>query len=146
MLCVRKPKRSSATFSFATGFGMLQWRFLAQRKLLQIKKQLKKMLNTLKKLFGLGPAVNYAELVNEGAIILDVRSKGEFAGGHIKGAVNISVDVLRSNLSKLKDKDKPIITCCASGMRSASAKSILQSNGYTKVYNGGGWSSLQNKI
>lgn len=104
------------------------------------------MLNTLKKLFGLGPAVNYAELVNEGVIILDVRSKGEFAGGHIKGAVNISVDTLRNNLDKLKDKNKPIITCCASGMRSASAKSILQSNCYTKVYNGGGWSSLQNKI
>ncbi|HEY4629318.1 MAG TPA: rhodanese-like domain-containing protein, partial [Flavobacterium sp.] len=40
----------------------------------------------------------------------------------------------------------PIITCCASGMRSASAKSILKSSGFTKVYNGGGWSSLKNKI
>ena len=120
---------------------------MAKRELLQIKKQLKKkMINTLKKLFGIGPGVNYAELVKNGATILDVRSKGEFAGGHIKGAVNISVDTLRSNLSKLKDKDKPIITCCASGMRSASAKSILKSNGFTQVYNGGGWSSLQNKI
>lgn len=104
------------------------------------------MIQTLKKLFGFGPGVNYVELVKEGAIILDVRSKGEFAGGHIKGAVNISVDTLKNNLSKLKDKNQPIITCCASGMRSASAKSILQSNGYTQVYNGGGWSSLQNKI
>lgn len=104
------------------------------------------MINTLKKLFGFGPAINYAELVKEGAIILDVRSRGEFAGGHIKGAVNISVDTLRNNLVKLKDKNQPIITCCASGMRSASAKSILLSNGYTQVYNGGGWSSLQNKL
>jgi phage shock protein E len=104
------------------------------------------MINTLKKLFGLGTAVNYAELVKNGATILDVRSKGEFAGGHIKGSLNISVDVLRKNLSKLKGKNKPIITCCASGMRSASAKSILQSNGYTNVYNGGGWNSLQNKL
>lgn len=104
------------------------------------------MINILKKLFGLGPAVNYAELVKNGAIILDVRSKSEFAGGHIKGAVNISVDTLRNNLGKLKDKDKPIITCCASGMRSASAKSILASNGYTQVFNGGGWYSLQNKL
>ena len=104
------------------------------------------MINTLKKIFGLGPGVNYAELVKEGAIILDVRSKGEFAGGHIKGAINISVDTLRNNLSKLKDKNQPIITCCASGMRSASAKNILKSNGYSQVYNGGGWSSLQNKI
>ncbi|WP_281297241.1 rhodanese-like domain-containing protein [Flavobacterium limnophilum] len=104
------------------------------------------MINTLKKIFGFGPGVNYSELVKEGALILDVRSKGEFAGGHIKGAVNIPVDALRNNLSKLKDKNHPIITCCASGMRSASAKNILKSNGYTQVYNGGGWSSLQNKI
>jgi rhodanese-related sulfurtransferase len=62
-----------------------------------------------------------------------------------KGSINISVDTLSSNLNKLK-KDKPIITCCASGMRSASAKSILKSNGFTEVHNGGGWSSLQNKL
>jgi phage shock protein E len=104
------------------------------------------MINTLKKIFGFGPGVNYAELVKNGAIILDVRSKSEYAGGHIKGSINLSVDTLRNNLEKLKDKNKPIITCCASGMRSASAKSILASNGYTQVYNGGGWSSLQNKI
>lgn len=104
------------------------------------------MINSLKKIFGFGPSVNYAELVKEGAIILDVRSKGEFAGGHIKGSINISVDTLKSNLDKLKNKNNPIITCCSSGMRSASAKSILLSNGYTKVYNGGGWSSLNNKL
>lgn len=104
------------------------------------------MINTLKQLFGFGPKVNYAELVKQGAIILDVRSKGEYAGGHIKGSMNISVDALSSNLNKLKDKNKTIITCCASGMRSASAKSILKSNGYTQVHNGGGWSSLQTKI
>jgi phage shock protein E len=77
---------------------------------------------------------------------LDVRSKGEYAGGHIKGSMNIPVDQLSGNLSKLNDKNKPIITCCASGMRSASAKSILKSNGYTEVHNGGSWYSLKNKI
>ena len=104
------------------------------------------MLNTLKQLFGLGPKVNYADLVKEGAIILDVRSKGEYAGGHIKGSLNIAVDQLAKNLDKLKDKNKAIITCCASGMRSASAKGILSAKGYTKVHNGGSWFSLQNKI
>lgn len=104
------------------------------------------MINTIKKLFGIGPQVNYAELVQQGALILDVRSKGEYAGGHIKGSINISVDTLNNNLNKLKNKEQTIITCCASGMRSASAKSILKSQGYTKVYNGGGWNSLQNKI
>jgi rhodanese-related sulfurtransferase len=104
------------------------------------------MINTLKQLLGFGPKVNYSELVKQGAIILDVRSKGEYASGHIKGSVNISVDALNNNLNKLKDKNKTIITCCASGMRSASAKSILKSNGFTQVHNGGAWSSLQHKI
>jgi len=104
------------------------------------------MLNTLKKIFGIGPGVNYAELISQGAIIIDVRSKGEYRSGHIKGSVNIDVSTLRNNLNQLKDKNKPIITCCASGMRSASAKSILAANGYTQVHNGGGWNSLQNKI
>jgi len=101
------------------------------------------MINALKNLFGLGPKVNLSELVKQGAIILDVRSKGEYAGGHIKGSINIAVDQLSSNLSKLKDKNKPIITCCASGMRSSSAKSLLKSHGYTQVYNGGSWQSLK---
>lgn len=104
------------------------------------------MISKIKEMLGMGPKVNYAELVKQGAIILDVRSKSEFNGGHIKGSINISVDQLGNNLSKLKDKSKPIITCCASGMRSASAKSILKSNGYANVYNGGGWHSLQNKL
>ena len=104
------------------------------------------MIQLLKKLFGIGSTVNYAELVQQGAIILDVRSKGEFNGGHIKGSINISVDTLSKNLGQLKDKNKPIITYCASGMRSASAKSILKANGYTQVHNGGGWSSLQYKL
>lgn len=104
------------------------------------------MITAIKSLFGLGPKVDYAALVKQGAIILDVRSKGEYAGGHIKGSVNISLDTLSNNLNKLKDKNKPIITCCASGMRSAAAKSMLKSNGYTEVHNGGGWQSLRNKI
>lgn len=104
------------------------------------------MIGLLKKLFGAGPQVDYAELVRQGAVILDVRSKGEYASGHIKGSVNIPVDSLTNNLNKLADKNKPVITCCASGMRSRAALSILTSNGYTQVYNGGSWSSLQRKL
>jgi rhodanese-related sulfurtransferase len=99
----------------------------------------------LRKIFGLGPAVDLAELVKNGATIVDVRTKGEYASGHIKGSINIPLDQLASKMGQLK-KDKPIITCCASGMRSSSAKSILKSNGFTDVHNGGGWGSLQYKI
>jgi rhodanese-related sulfurtransferase len=104
------------------------------------------MFNTIKNLFGMGARVDIAQLVKNGAIILDVRSKGEFASGHIKGSLNIPVDQLANNLHKFKDKNKPVITCCASGIRSASAKTILKSNGYEEVYNGGGWNSLQRKL
>ena len=103
-------------------------------------------MDKLKRLFGFGPKVDYAELVKNGATILDVRTKGEYQGGHIKGSINISVDSLHKNFSKLRNKNKPIITCCASGMRSSSAKRILKANGYTEVYNGGAWNSLQSKI
>lgn len=104
------------------------------------------MFELIKRLFTSGPAADYSEMIKNGGIILDVRSPGEFKGGHIKGSRNIPLNSLPANLKKLKSKEQPIITCCASGMRSASAKSILQSNGYTNVYNGGGWRSLQNKI
>lgn len=104
------------------------------------------MFDTIKNLFGIGTKVDYAGLLKQGSIIVDVRTKNEYAGGHIKDSINIPLDSLSSNLSKLKDKNKPVITCCASGMRSAAAKNILTSNGFTEVYNGGGWHSLQNKI
>ncbi|MDH4091770.1 MAG: rhodanese-like domain-containing protein [Cyclobacteriaceae bacterium] len=104
------------------------------------------MIDLIKKIFGIGPAVNYSELVKQGALILDVRTKAEYKGGHIKGSINISVDELRNNLHRIPDKQKTIITCCASGMRSGSAKRLLTSTGYIAVYNGGSWASLQQKI
>lgn len=103
------------------------------------------MMDFLKNLFGAGPSVDYAELVKNGAQIVDVRSEAEYRGGHIKGSVNLPLDRLPQLAAKLK-KDKPVITCCASGMRSGSAKSWLLSNGFTEVHNGGGWSSLQQAL
>lgn len=100
------------------------------------------MINTIKQLFGIGPKVDLAEVMQRGAQIIDVRTKGEYAGGHVKGSVNIPLDSLRSQINKLK-KDKPVITCCASGMRSGSAKSILLSNGFEEVHNGGSWTNVQ---
>ena len=94
--------------------------------------------------FGKKQAINFAELRRGGAVILDVRTPGEFKTGHIKGAVNIPLDKLSSGLSKLS-KSKPVITCCASGMRSSAAAAQLKKAGYD-AYNGGGWMSLKNKI
>lgn len=101
------------------------------------------MITTLKKLLGLGESPNIETLVANGAMILDVRTKGEYQSGHVKGSVNIPLDQLSSSMGKLKDKERAIITCCASGMRSGSAKSFLRSQGYKTVHNGGSWRNLQ---
>lgn len=102
------------------------------------------MLGFLKNLFG-GNSVDYAELIQNGAQIIDVRTPTEFKGGHVKNAKNIPLQTLNQNLGKI-NKNKPVITCCASGSRSAAAKSILENSGFKEVYNGGGWLSLQSKI
>jgi phage shock protein E len=100
-------------------------------------------MSLLKKLFG-GTSIDFKTLVKEGAMIIDVRTPAEFNSGHIKGAVNIPLQAIQSSFNKIP-KNKVIITCCASGMRSGSAKSLLKSAGYT-VHNGGGWMSLKSKL
>ena len=79
------------------------------------------MINFIKNIFSTRPKVNLHELIRNGALIIDVRTKEEYNGGHIKGSVNIPLDKLKNHIPKLT-KNLPIITCCASGMRSASAK------------------------
>jgi rhodanese-related sulfurtransferase len=103
------------------------------------------MIKLLKNLLGLRSETEMKNLVKNGAQIIDVRTPIEYQSGHIRDSVNIPLQNLKQSLSKIK-KDRPIITCCASGMRSASAKSILKANGYREVYNGGGWHNLQGKI
>lgn len=104
------------------------------------------MFEALKNLFSSKPPTDYKKLLQEEAIIIDVRTKSEYAGGHIQKSKNIPLDILTNQLGQLKDKNQTIITCCASGMRSGVAKRLLKSKGYTNVYNGGGWASLNTKI
>lgn len=97
-------------------------------------------MNFLELIFG--KKVNLKEVISNGAVILDVRTKGEYQSGHLRNSINIPVDNLQQNIKKL-NKNRAIITCCASGSRSAAARKILQSNGFDQVYNGGAWFSLR---
>ena len=104
------------------------------------------MFDFLKKMTGMeSETVDLAQLARAGAQIVDVRSPEEYRGGHVKGSVNIPLNELDRSLSRIR-RDKPVITCCASGMRSASAKAVLQRHGYENVHNGGGWSGLQRRL
>jgi len=82
------------------------------------------------------------EALSKGAVIVDVRSPMEFKSGHVNGSINWPLDTIEENIHKLKDMNKAIVLCCASGMRSGSAKSILKRYGI-ECYNGGGWHSLR---
>jgi phage shock protein E len=81
--------------------------------------------------------------LKNGAAIIDVRSKGEFVGGHCKNAENIPLDELPKHVARIKKMNKPLILCCASGGRSASATQMLKREGVENVYNGGGWTQVE---
>ncbi|WP_100612132.1 rhodanese-like domain-containing protein [Confluentibacter lentus] len=83
--------------------------------------------------------------LNKGAIIIDVRTKAEYSQGAIAGSKNIPLQIIDSKIDDIKKLNKPIITCCASGMRSGNAASILKSHNI-EVINGGGWANLKTKL
>ncbi|MBK7859874.1 MAG: rhodanese-like domain-containing protein [Archangiaceae bacterium] len=79
-------------------------------------------------------------MVSEGAKLVDVRSSAEFATGHLPGAINVPVQELASRLSALGSKDQVKLLYCASGTRSAMARSMLKRHGFTRVFNLGAMS------
>lgn len=93
-------------------------------------------------LLGLGPKVDYAELILNGAKIIDVRSPGEFKGGHPNGALNIPLNTIAQNVNKIKKYKVPVICVCASGMRSGQAARTLKSQGI-EAFNAGSWTNLR---
>lgn len=92
-------------------------------------------------LFGGGQTADLKNIIEQGAFLVDVRTPMEFAGGHVKGSVNIPLNTIPAQLSKFKNK-KNIIVFCLSGGRSSQAKSILEQNGFTNVVNGGTWNNV----
>ncbi len=72
-----------------------------------------------------------------GAVLLDVRTAEEYAGGHIPGSVNVPLGKLEG-VDQIAKKDTPLFVYCYSGARSASAAAELEGNGYESVRNIGG--------
>jgi rhodanese-related sulfurtransferase len=82
-----------------------------------------------------GPA-DAVRLLNQGAVLVDVRTKAEFDGGHIIDARHVPQEEIAGAGESLKKfKDKVVITCCESGMRSGASARVLQAQGFTKVVN-----------
>jgi phage shock protein E len=85
------------------------------------------------------------EFMDKGAVIIDVRTDGEFKEDHIKNSKNIPLNTVFSKVNEIKKLNKPVIVCCRSGIRSAQAESILKNSGI-EVMNGGGYKSLESKL
>jgi phage shock protein E len=83
-----------------------------------------------------------SDLLQRGALIIDVRTPEEYKAGHIKESVNIPLNNIPNKVNELKRKNKPIITCCRSGARSGMAADQLRRAGI-EVENGGPWNSVQ---
>jgi len=86
--------------------------------------------------------INY---IQKDAVILDVRTQSEWNAGHIENSIHIPINDLTNRIDEITSLNKPVITCCASGVRSAKAAKILKLKNVDAI-NGGGWVSVKNKL
>lgn len=93
----------------------------------------------LSRLFG-GTKVDYGALIENGAVVIDVRTPQEFKSGHLKGSKNIPLQKIGNSTSKLKGKE--VILVCRSGGRAGSAKATLSKHGIV-AHNAGAWQNLR---
>lgn len=85
------------------------------------------------------------EAIAQGAFLVDVRSPEEFAGGSVKGAVNIPVKEISRQWTRFKGKDR-IIVFCSMGVRAAKAKKMLEAHGFRSVINGKTWRKVSKLV
>lgn len=81
-------------------------------------------------------------LLAQGAVIVDVRTPAEFKTGSSRGSINIPLAQLEEKAAKL-DRSKPVVVCCATGARSASAVTLLKRQGFATVVNAGAWKNTE---
>ncbi len=100
------------------------------------------MFGIFKTLFSQGDSEGLRNALQKKALLVDVRTPGEFASGSVPGAVNIPLDRVEQSLSRFKGHET-VVVFCRSGMRSSQALDILQRNGIKEVVNGGSWEKVR---
>ena len=96
---------------------------------------------------GNGTSISYMQakekIINEGAILVDVRTQDEYTDSHIEGAILLPLDTIDSSTvsETIQDKNVPIIVYCKSGVRSKEALQKLVDLGYTNVFDLGAMSN-----
>ena len=84
------------------------------------------------------------QFLEDGAVVIDVRTPQEFDQGHADNSVNIPLAQLPNRLQDIKDLDKTVLLCCRSGMRARSALTMMKGVGI-EAYNVGSWNAVQSK-
>jgi phage shock protein E len=77
--------------------------------------------------------------------VIDVRTRGEFSGGHVANSINIPLQEIPERINEIKAMQQPLILCCASGGRSAQATTYLQAHG-VQCEDGGSWLSVNYQL
>src|SRR4051812_43276585 len=95
----------------------------------------------LSDLFGLGNN-SIRQALQEGAVIIDLRTAYEYDQGHIPRSLNIPVDRIKANTERIRGLNKPIILVCATGAHCWEAAAFLRESGISRVHNGGSWQSV----
>jgi phage shock protein E len=86
-------------------------------------------------------AKDAAAHLKSGALVIDVRTEGEFASGHLPNAINLPLGEIESSLPRrVKDKNQVLLLHCQSGMRSGVARKRLKALGYANAFNLGSYS------
>ncbi len=96
-------------------------------------------------IFGKTDNTQLSKAIKEGAMLVDVRTPGEFSSGTVKGAINVPLEQLQAQIAKFKGK-KNIVVFCRSGNRSNQAKNILTQNSFQNVINGGTWKNVNDVV
>lgn len=97
------------------------------------------------KLMGGGTSDKVKSMLAEGAKVVDVRTPGEFSGGHVANSINIPLQELSRRENEVMKLGKPVVFCCASGGRSGQATAYFKNKGL-ECENGGGWMKVNGMI
>ncbi len=83
-------------------------------------------------------------MIEQGVLLIDVRTEGEFNKGHIDGALNIPWEETGNLMAAIgTDKQRPVVVYCRSGNRSGKAKVVLETKGYTNIFNATGYEAMK---
>ena len=90
------------------------------------------------------PALRAWRLIDDGALLIDVRSRQEYEAGHLDNSINIEHDEVEKLANTIgEDKERKVVVYCRSGNRSGKAKKSLEEYGYKNIHNGTGYEDLK---